>query len=113
MSDNSARRGGTGDPLWLRRSPTYLGVVIVIAGLALLLVSWIGVSGEAQVHLQLPYLVSGGLTGLSLVMLGSLIINVATRRAEVAAQLRELRKLQEIALSAAHQKGTDGEATGQ
>ena len=48
-----------------------LGYVLVVAGLLALLLGWYGVSGEALVAKQLPYLASGGLLGVALVVLGA------------------------------------------
>jgi len=68
--------------------PTYIGIVVAGAGFALIFYAWSKVAGIADnVALQLPYLVSGGLTGLGLVMVGVTIINVAAKRRD--ARLRQ------------------------
>lgn len=46
-------------------------MVLVAAGALALLLGWIGVSGSALSHEQLPYLVSGGLVGIVLVGVGA------------------------------------------
>ena len=46
-------------------------IVLVAAGAVALLFGWIGVSGTALSHEQLPYLVSGGLVGIILVGVGA------------------------------------------
>lgn len=48
-----------------------LGYVLVGLGLIALLIGWYGVSGEPVVAKQLPYVVSGGLFGVGLIVLGS------------------------------------------
>jgi hypothetical protein len=48
-----------------------LGYVLVAIGLLALLLGWYGVSGESLVAKQLPYLASGGLLGVALVVLGA------------------------------------------
>lgn len=48
-----------------------LGYVFVGLGLLALLIGWYGVSGSAIVAKQLPYVVSGGLLGVALVVLGA------------------------------------------
>jgi hypothetical protein len=48
-----------------------LGYVLVGLGLLALLIGWYGVSGESIVAKQLPYLASGGLLGVALVVLGA------------------------------------------
>jgi hypothetical protein len=47
-----------------------LGWILVALGLIALFLGWYGVSGEAVVAKQLPYLASGGLLGIALVVLG-------------------------------------------
>ena len=47
-----------------------LGWILVAVGLLALFLGWYGVSGESLVAKQLPYLASGGLVGVALVVLG-------------------------------------------
>ncbi len=67
--------------------PTYIGVVVTALGFLLLLFTWGQVAGEASVALQIPYLVSGGLTGLGLILVGVGVMSIATKRRDTA--LRE------------------------
>lgn len=61
--------------------PTYAGIAIAAIGFGLIAFAWSKVAGIADnVALQMPYLVSGGLTGLGLVMVGVTIVNVAAKR---------------------------------
>jgi len=46
-----------------------LGLVVV--GLLALLAGWIGMSGAILTYEQLPYILSGGLFGLALIMMGT------------------------------------------
>jgi hypothetical protein len=80
------------------------GWVVIIAGGILLLSSYLGVSGQTDPGLQLPYLVSGGLVGLALVVVGSALLIAdrieATRgraanadQARLAAQVDDLHAL--------------------
>lgn len=50
-----------------------VGAALVLAGLACILVAWIGTSRTVLVAGQIPYLVSGGLTGLGLIFLGGFL----------------------------------------
>lgn len=69
-------------------APTYVGIGIAAVGFVLIAFAWGKVAGIADnVALQLPYLVSGGLTGLGMVMVGLTIVNVAAKRRD--AQLRQ------------------------
>jgi hypothetical protein len=47
-----------------------LGWILVAVGILALFLGWYGVSGESLVAKQLPYLASGGLFGVALVVLG-------------------------------------------
>ena len=71
----------------LSPTPTYLGVALTVVGFVLIVIAWQQVAAETNVALQLPYLVSGGLAGLALVMVGVTVINVAAKRRD--AVLRE------------------------
>lgn len=49
------------------------GAALVVAGIACILVAWVGTSRTVLVAGQIPYLVSGGLTGLAMVFLGGFL----------------------------------------
>lgn len=84
--------------LWATGSPApiYIGVVIALLGFLLVAVAWGQVAGETAVALQLPYLVSGGLTGLALVVTGLTIVDVAVRRQDAARRERQLEQLADL-----------------
>lgn len=67
--------------------PTYVGIAVAALGFVLIAVAWGAVAGQTNVALQVPYLVSGGIAGLALVMVGLTVISVAARRRD--ALLRE------------------------
>ena len=67
--------------------PTYLGIAVAAVGFVLVLFAWGQSAGETNVALQIPYLISGGMVGLGLVMVGVTVVNVAAKRRD--AQLRE------------------------
>ncbi|HMC42866.1 MAG TPA: hypothetical protein VKI20_07635 [Acidimicrobiales bacterium] len=50
------------------------GWVLVAFGLLAIFLGWFGVSGQALVAKQLPYLVSGGIFGVALISLGAFIL---------------------------------------
>ena len=86
-------------PTWLRGSSpalTFIGIGVAIAGFVLILVAWGQVAGETLVYLQLPYLVSAGLTGLGLVMVGLTVVNVAAKRHDAADRDRQMDQLVSI-----------------
>ena len=71
----------------LSPTPTYVGVAVAVLGFVLILIAWQQTAAETNVALQVPYLVSAGLTGLATVMVGVTIVNVAAKRRD--ALLRE------------------------
>ncbi len=67
--------------------PTYLGIAVAAIGFVLVMFAWGQSAGETNVALQIPYLISGGLVGLGLIMVGVTVVNVAAKRRD--ALLRE------------------------
>lgn len=67
--------------------PTYLGIAVAAIGFVLVLVAWGQSAGETNVALQIPYLISGGMVGLGLIMVGVTVVNIAAKRRD--ALLRE------------------------
>lgn len=55
--------------VWQSLSPA-LGYILVVAGFIVIAVGWWGVAHNAIVAKQLPYLASGGVIGIALVVLG-------------------------------------------
>ena len=70
-------------------------IILTVAGLVVVLVGYLGVRDQADIVLQIPYLMSGGLGGLALIGLGALVLIQyqmrlqARRYAEVTDQLEE------------------------
>ena len=65
--------------------PFLLGCVLVAGGFGAIVIGYFGVSGTVLVGLQVPYLVSGAVLGLALVILGSslIVVQVLTRQARL------------------------------
>ena len=83
-------------PMWLRPEspvPVFVGVFLVASGIALVGYTWLRVSGLLSVPLQLPYVASSGFTGLGFVLVGGLVVNVATKRRDAAERARRLEEL--------------------
>ncbi len=80
--------------------PTYIGIAVSAIGFVLVLFAWGQSAGETNVALQIPYLISGGMVGLGLIMVGVTVVNVAAKRRDsllreqqnelLASALREL-----------------------
>ena len=64
-------------------------VLLVLAGMVVLLIGWVGVSGADLAVKQIPYVMSGGIAGILFVAVGSVLWVSSDLRDE----WRELRKL--------------------
>lgn len=71
----------------------YVGLAIAMAGFGLLAFTWSKVAGTLSVALQLPYIASGGFVGVGLVVFGVVTANIAVKRRDNFARVRELQKL--------------------
>lgn len=90
----SARRGRVAG--WLAPTsavPVYSGIGLIVAGFGLLAFTWSKVAGTLLVALQLPYLISGGFTGLGLVVIGVLVIYIGAKRRDAWQRDRRLEEL--------------------
>ncbi len=70
MSQTNGDRSGVSIATARRRWRFVLGWVLVGVGALLLVLGWVGVSGEPDVASQLSYLASGGLGGLTAAIVG-------------------------------------------
>jgi len=59
-----------------------LGIVYCIAGFFLIFLGWNGAASNDREAAQIPYLISGGIGGLGLVVLGSALIVAHSLRAD-------------------------------
>jgi hypothetical protein len=76
--------------VWAVVRPVFGWVLAGIGALALFL-GWYGVSGESLTSKQLPYLVSGGLTGIALIVIASVFLATEDVRRQLS-QVDELRR---------------------
>ena len=73
-----------------------LGLAFCIAGLAVIWAGWNGAASYNDIRKQFPYLISGGLTGLALVVIGVGLMIIQSQRADrvqLEANLVELRNI--------------------
>jgi hypothetical protein len=94
-----------------------LGIGYCLAGIVLIFLGWNGAASYDRVTAQIPYLVSGGLAGLALVVLGASLLIVQsnrTDRAALQASVDELRGALErlAAPGTPGRAGAAGAATG-
>lgn len=88
------------------RLTLHAGVGLVVAGLALFVFTWGRVAGLTSVPLQLPYIVSGGLTGLALVLVGLTLVNVHVKLTESEARARQLDRLTDLVVELGEDLGS-------
>lgn len=81
--------------VWSRVRPA-LGWLLALLGALALFLGWYGVSGTAVPAKQLPYLVSGGLTGVALVVLAAALFAADDVRRRFAHLERVERKVDEL-----------------
>ena len=87
-----------------------LGLVFCVAGLALIWAGWNGAATYNDIRKQFPYLISGGIGGLALVVIGVGLMVIQSQRADrvqLEANLVELRAILERMTGVA---ATDGAA---
>lgn len=81
-----------------------LGIVYCVAGLVLIFLGWNGAASYDRVAAQVPYVVSGGIAGLALCVIGAGVIVASGARAERAklqASIEDLREALERTAEAA------------
>lgn len=62
-----------------------LGIGVAVVGILLVFLGWNGAASYDRLPAQFPYLISGGIAGLSLVVLGAALIIVQNQRVDRAA----------------------------
>lgn len=92
---SSPRRGPRLSRSWLGAAGVWFGLLVVAAGFGLIAFTWGKTAGLVNVAEQVPYLVSGGLVGLGLIMTGLLFISLSVRRREAIDRARQLDRVRE------------------
>ena len=87
-SDCHGSSAKTRRPPWI-----WLGVVVIGVGFALIAVAWGQVAAEREVYRQVPYVLSAGLVGLGLIMIGLTVLNIASRYRDASDRERQIAKL--------------------
>ncbi|MGH9010417.1 MAG: hypothetical protein ACRDYF_11325, partial [Acidimicrobiia bacterium] len=59
-----------------------LGLFFCVAGLAVMWAGWNGAASYNDIRKQFPYLISGGLVGLALVVIGVGLMIIQSQRAD-------------------------------
>lgn len=77
-----------------RRQFATAGAALMVLGLVVVVAGWVGVHDQHSVVEQIPYLASGGIGGLALVVAGATVLHVA-RQARLTQTLTALAVRQE------------------
>ena len=72
-----------------------LGILYCVVGLFLIFLGWNGAASYDRVQAQIPYLISGGIAGLALVVIGAAMLITYGARADRAALQATLEELRE------------------
>jgi hypothetical protein len=88
--------------------PTYAGVGVIAVGFVLIGIGWAKVAGLADVSMQMPYLVSAGISGLALVMVGLVVVVLAARRQDGDDLARQVERLTSVLEDLQRSLETDG-----
>ena len=86
-----------------------LGLVFCVAGLGLIWAGWNGAATYNDIRKQFPYLISGGIAGLALVVIGVGLMVIQSQRADrvqLEANLVELRAILERVTAAPTTNGS-------
>ena len=90
----------------LTKSPLYTAVALVGLGFVLIFFGWNGAAGKDYTQGQIPYLISGGVAGLALVLCGLAVVIVQAVRREAVLLAAKLDRLAEAL-------GAPAESTGE
>lgn len=71
------------------------GIGLAVLGFLLLFLGWNGAASYDRVPSQFPYLISGGLAGLSVIVLAGALLVINAQRQDRAAMLNSLAELRE------------------
>jgi hypothetical protein len=85
-----------------------LGLAFCVAGLAVMWAGWNGAASYNDIRKQFPYLISGGLVGLALVVIGVGLMIIQSQRADrvqLEANLNELRQILDRMTGLPHSNG--------
>lgn len=90
------------------------GIGLAVLGFLLLFLGWNGAASFDRVPAQVPYVISGGLAGLSVVVLGAALLIINAQRQDRAAMLNALAEIREaverLALTSGAGAGSGGGA---
>jgi hypothetical protein len=75
------------------QTATYVGLALAGLGFLLIGLAWDGAAEVDYIQGQFPYLISGGLTGLGLILVGVIVLVIQTMRRDGAKRGEQIREL--------------------
>lgn len=75
------------------RLPTYVGRIIIVVGFLMIVVAWDGAAELDFIQGQFPYLLSGAIPGLALIIVGAGLEYVQTMRQSSAQRARQMAEI--------------------
>jgi hypothetical protein len=75
---------------------TLVGVVVTAGGFLLIAIAWGRTAGEASIAAQIPDLIAAGITGIALVVVGLLAMNVDARQRDAAEERLQAEELHDL-----------------
>ena len=97
----------------LTKSPLYTAVALVGLGFVVIFFGWNGAASKDFTQGQIPYLISGGITGLALVLCGLCVVIVQAVRREAMLLAAKLDRVAEALGAAPDGNGDLPNATGE
>ena len=82
------------------------GIALVVVGFLLIFLGWNGAASYDRLPSQFPYLISGGVAGLALVIVGAALMITQTLRQDRAELIEEMRQLRDVVGRSAGGAGT-------
>jgi hypothetical protein len=77
-------------------SGVWAGLVVAASGFGLIFYSWIRVAATLDVGRQMPYVVSGAMSGLGLIVVGIALVDMAVRRQDRQERRQQLGLMRSI-----------------
>jgi hypothetical protein len=97
----------------LTKSPLYTAVALVGLGFVIIFLGWNGAASKDFTQGQIPYLISGGVTGMALVLCGLCVVIVQSVRREAMLLATKLDRLAEALGAPSDGNGDLPNATGE
>jgi len=77
---------------------TYVAIAVAVSGFILIAAAWDGAAERNFVPAQFPYLLSGGLVGLGLIVVGTMILVLQALKQDGLERAREIEQLRRSVL---------------